>query len=68
MATPLHNIRVDADLWQRFAEATAAAGSNRTEVLVNFIRWYVRDLPERPTLVSRSADGDHERGSVTLRG
>jgi hypothetical protein len=59
MATPLHNIRVDTDLWQRFAEAAAAAGSNRTEVLVNFIRWYVRDLPTRAELVGRTADSDH---------
>lgn len=42
----------DLDLWTRFGAAAAEAGSDRSAVLREFIRWYVRDLgarmPQRP--------------------
>lgn len=42
-------IRVAPDLWQRFGEV---AGSDRTKLLIAFMRWYVRQdgakLPQRP--------------------
>ena len=38
-------------LWERFGEATAAAGTDRSTVVREFIRWYLRipdaKLPER---------------------
>lgn len=48
--TPTVPIRVDPDLWAEFG---AAAGErNRSAVLREFIRWYVRQpgakLPKRP--------------------
>jgi hypothetical protein len=51
--TPGRNIRVDADLWERFGEFTQVAETDRSDVLRDFIRWYVREpgakLPPRPS-------------------
>jgi hypothetical protein len=48
--TPRHAIRVDDDLWDRFG---VAAGRDRSAVLREFMRWYLREskarLPKRPT-------------------
>lgn len=42
----------DLDLWQRFGDAAGKTGADRSTVLREFIRWYVRDpesrLPRRP--------------------
>lgn len=47
--TPRQTVRVDADLWDRFGQL---AGRDRSEVVREFIRWYVRDpkakSPKRP--------------------
>jgi hypothetical protein len=48
--TPLQNIRIDKELWAAFREV---ASPDRSEVLRQFIRWYVREpgakLPPRTT-------------------
>lgn len=40
------------DLWTRFGEATAEAGTDRSTVLRDFMRWYLREkeakVPPRP--------------------
>ncbi len=50
--TPTRPIRVDLDLWGRFGEAAGEQGLDRSSVLRDFIRWYVREpgakLPARP--------------------
>jgi len=52
--TPLQNVRVDPDLWDRFDKAIGRAdpGSDRSKTLRQFIAWYVREpgakLPARP--------------------
>lgn len=47
--TPVQRFRLDAELWKRFGEV---AQPNRSAVLVQFIRWYLRErgvkLPQRP--------------------
>lgn len=47
--TPKFGIRVPEVLWQRFGEL---AEPDRSEVLREFLRWYVREpgakLPKRP--------------------
>lgn len=49
--TAKRTIRVDADLWNRFATRAAKAGTDRTTALRDFIRWYVgepaAELPRR---------------------
>jgi metal-responsive CopG/Arc/MetJ family transcriptional regulator len=40
-------VRIDPELWDRFGDLTA----DRSSVIRDFIRWYVRDLrymPQRP--------------------
>ncbi|WP_435589826.1 hypothetical protein [Micromonospora aurantiaca (nom. illeg.)] len=50
--TPRWAIRVPENLWTAFGEATEAAGTDRSAVLREFIRWYVREhgakTPQRP--------------------
>lgn len=50
--TPTRPIRVDPDLWERFGVATTADGTDRSTVLRDFMRWYVREpgakVPKRP--------------------
>lgn len=47
--TPTRPIRIDLDLWGRFGEV---AEPDRSAILRDFIRWYVREagakLPQRP--------------------
>lgn len=52
--TPLKRIRVDDDLWAAFGDATEAMGTDRTKVLVAFMRRYVEAMDP-----GRSADGNH---------
>lgn len=46
------SVRVGDDLWQRSGDAAAAAGTDRTKVINEFLRWFVREhgakLPSRP--------------------
>jgi len=55
--TPHAAIRVPPDVWDRFGEAAAAAGTDRSTILREFIRWYLRDdgakPPNRPRPASR---------------
>lgn len=47
--TPRQTVRVDKALWDKFG---ATAGRERSEVVRQLIRWYVREpgakLPQRP--------------------
>lgn len=47
--TPHRPIRVDDDLWTKFGRLV---GRDRSDVVRQFIRWYVREpgakLPQRP--------------------
>ncbi len=56
--TPLKRIRVDGDLWDAFGAAAAAMGSDRTKLLVAFMRRYV--AATSPESVTRSDGSDHE--------
>jgi hypothetical protein len=51
-------VRMGHDLWERFGEA---AEPDRSAVLRDFVRWYVREpgakMPRRPE-VNRSASAD----------
>jgi len=62
--TPLQNVRVDRGLWESFG---SVAEPDRSAVLREFIRWYVREpgakLPRRPESVTRTDDSDHAGGS-----
>lgn len=44
--------RVPHEKWERFAEATAAQGTDRSKVINEFVDWYLRErgatLPSRP--------------------
>lgn len=48
--TPTRPIRIDLELWDRFGQI---AEPDRSTVLRDFIRWYVREpgakMPKRPT-------------------
>jgi len=50
--TPLRNLRVPDDLWERFGAATDSLDTNRTEWLIAAMRWCLREpgakLPPRP--------------------
>jgi hypothetical protein len=50
--TARQTIRVDEALWDRFAEAATVDESDRSAVLREFIRWYIREpgakMPRRP--------------------
>lgn len=42
-ATPKHGFRVDDELWESAMEKAHAEGTTLTDVLVAFLRAYVRD-------------------------
>lgn len=50
--TPIQRFRLDAALWRRLGHAARAAGTNRSQLLGEFARWYVKErgarLPDRP--------------------
>ena len=60
--TARQTIRVDEALWEQFGKETASAESDRSAVLRDFVRWYVREpgakMPKRPPTseVASSAD------------
>ena len=52
--TARQTVRIDEALWVEFEDARARAGAkDRSEVLREFVKWYVRragaKLPKRPT-------------------
>jgi len=49
----VRQVRVDLDLWNAFGDAAEAAGTDRSKLLVAFMRRYVAAMS-----VSRSADSD----------
>jgi len=55
-STPLHNLRVDNDLWRAFGEAVAAAGTTRTEALVGFMRRFTAAMS--PDVDGQTAEAD----------
>ena len=50
------NVRIPDDDWNDLGYAAELAGTDRTKVIVAFIRWYLRrpgaKLPERPPVRS----------------
>jgi predicted GIY-YIG superfamily endonuclease len=50
--TPIRNLRVRAEAWQPALEAAREQGRTITDVITEFLRWYLRvpgaKLPERP--------------------
>lgn len=50
--TARQTIRVDEDLWARFGGQAEAIGKDRSTLLREFMRWYVREpgarMPKRP--------------------
>lgn len=57
--TARQTIRIDESLWIAFGESAGATGSDRSTVLREFVRWYVREhgakMPRRPDAPSESA-------------
>lgn len=55
--TPTRPIRIDLELWDRFGEAVAQQEADRSAVLRDFMRWYVREegakMPRRPGVPTR---------------
>lgn len=60
--TPLRNLRIEDELWDRFEEATTALGTDRSTWLREAIRWCLREpgakAPRRPAAVSVPAVDD----------
>lgn len=54
--TPTRPIRVDPALWEAFGEVTEAMGTDRTKVLVAFMRRFV------DAWATQTAEGDHAAG------
>lgn len=50
--TARQTIRVDEELWTRFGAQAEAAGTDRSTLLREFMRWYAREqgarMPKRP--------------------
>jgi hypothetical protein len=50
--TPVRNLRVVNEVWQPALEAAREQGGTLTDVITEFLRWYLRipgaKLPERP--------------------
>lgn len=57
--TPHRHLRVDDELWARFSAAVEVAGTDRSTVLRDFMRWYAKQpgakRPVRPDLDAQSA-------------
>jgi hypothetical protein len=41
--TPKHGVRMPDPRWQRLGDAAEAAGTDRTEVINDFARWYTHE-------------------------
>jgi hypothetical protein len=50
--TERRHIRIDRELWDRFALSAEAQGRDRASLIRDFVRWHAGDpdaeLPERP--------------------
>jgi hypothetical protein len=50
--TPHRVVRIDDELWTKAGAAVNAAGTDRSALVREFLRWYVREsgaaLPKRP--------------------
>ena len=46
--TPRWAIRVPEELWAAFGAATSEMGKDRSAVLRDFMRWYVREGEAKP--------------------
>ncbi|WP_262015665.1 hypothetical protein [Micromonospora sp. Mcm103] len=50
--TPTRPVRVDLDEWERFGVAAKSQGADRSSLIREFMRWYLRlpgaKLPKRP--------------------
>lgn len=50
--TPRQNFRYPLDKWRRFVAVAAAAGTNASAILQEFVDWYIREpkskAPKRP--------------------
>lgn len=61
--TARQTIRVDVDLWDRFGTVCEQAGSDRSDTLRAFMRWFAREegakMPRRPAQVGDQ--GEPER-------
>jgi hypothetical protein len=40
--TPRQTIRIDEELWIRFGGLAATQGTDRSTLLRDFVRWYIR--------------------------
>lgn len=62
--TPNRAIRISDDDWADLGKAAQAVGSDRTKVVVQLIRWYLRrpgvKMPTRPDLATWDTNGDGE--------
>lgn len=51
--TKHRSVRLEDDLWEQLAPAAKASGFDRSGVIRQFVRWYLRvpgaKLPQRPT-------------------
>lgn len=60
--TARQTIRVDEALWEQFGEQATKAGSDRSVLLRDFVRWFVREpgakMPKRPEVDLRVNDGN----------
>lgn len=59
----MRTVRVDNELWDAFCDAATEAGADRSYILRELMRWYLRlpgaKVPKRP---ARSADTDQGDG------
>lgn len=50
--TPHRSVRLEQDLWDRLEPAAKTAGLDRSSLIRQFVRWYLREpganLPQRP--------------------
>ncbi|MFC6090705.1 hypothetical protein [Saccharothrix lopnurensis] len=50
--TPHRQFRAEDDVWAKFGEAVKPLGTDRSAVLRDFVRWFVREpgakMPRRP--------------------
>jgi hypothetical protein len=59
--TARQTIRVDEALWEQFGEQAVRAGGDRSALLRDFMRWFVREqgakMPKRPDVGKEGETG-----------